>query len=337
MAFDLLRSAKHIRGLSNAEFRVLFYLLEAANNATHECYPSMKKIAAFTDMGERTVQRHVSALADRGLFERVEQRRADGSRAVNCYRFVVAGEIRVGKESVVQLGPETQPANYGGLVDQQPAIPDTTPRQEWRDIDQESEPGITPLSSNEDSPPQEKDLFGQALKTPEQIQAEFEDGFIRWIEEEWQKLTVETPAISGLRTISPERRKAIIARAELDNCPVGQMNNWAVVFEQIRNSRFLRGLAKPGRDRDEPNVITFDWLLKPRNFVKVLEGNYRDKRTLAPGHDGISGRKLTAVEEAGRNVAARLQQSGERRGFGSHRGGTDARAPALVDGRANRD
>ena len=42
-------------------------------------------------------------------------------------------------------------------------------------------------------------------------------------------------------------------------------------IENIRYSRFLKG------QNNKNWTITFDWLIKPNNFTKVLEGNYRDK------------------------------------------------------------
>ena len=41
-------------------------------------------------------------------------------------------------------------------------------------------------------------------------------------------------------------------------------------IEQIRNSSFLQGT----NDRDW--IIAFDWFIIPDNFIKVLEGNYKD-------------------------------------------------------------
>ena len=42
-------------------------------------------------------------------------------------------------------------------------------------------------------------------------------------------------------------------------------------IESINNSSFLKGQNKNNW------IITFDWFIKPNNFVKVLEGNYLDK------------------------------------------------------------
>lgn len=43
-------------------------------------------------------------------------------------------------------------------------------------------------------------------------------------------------------------------------------------IERIRDSSFLKGYVNNF-------VITFDWFIKPNNFIKVLEGNYKDKES----------------------------------------------------------
>ncbi|MGN0444212.1 MAG: hypothetical protein ACI4F5_06330 [Acutalibacteraceae bacterium] len=40
---------------------------------------------------------------------------------------------------------------------------------------------------------------------------------------------------------------------------------------KVKKSAFLQGQSKSGW------IITFDWFIKPNNFVKVLEGNYDDR------------------------------------------------------------
>lgn len=49
-------------------------------------------------------------------------------------------------------------------------------------------------------------------------------------------------------------------------------------IENIRSSTFLKGQNNKGW------TITFDWLIKPNNFLKVLEGNYEDKKTTNNGN-----------------------------------------------------
>ena len=43
-------------------------------------------------------------------------------------------------------------------------------------------------------------------------------------------------------------------------------------IEKIKQSSFLLGQNKSGW------TITFEWFVRPNNFVKVLEGNYIDKK-----------------------------------------------------------
>lgn len=43
-------------------------------------------------------------------------------------------------------------------------------------------------------------------------------------------------------------------------------------IKNINNSSFLKG------QNDKNWTINFDWLVKPNNFIKVLEGNYTDKK-----------------------------------------------------------
>jgi len=44
------------------------------------------------------------------------------------------------------------------------------------------------------------------------------------------------------------------------------------MIDQAGRSSFLRG------DNSRGFIATFDWCFKPKNFVKVLEGNYIDEK-----------------------------------------------------------
>lgn len=48
---------------------------------------------------------------------------------------------------------------------------------------------------------------------------------------------------------------------------------WREYFESVKASAFLMGKV-PGRNGGKPFRATFDWLIAPSNFVKVVEGNY---------------------------------------------------------------
>ena len=45
----------------------------------------------------------------------------------------------------------------------------------------------------------------------------------------------------------------------------------AKVIDMVAASRFLQGSNNRGF------VATFDWVIKPANFIKILEGNYNEQ------------------------------------------------------------
>ena len=49
------------------------------------------------------------------------------------------------------------------------------------------------------------------------------------------------------------------------------LDGWMTAIEEIKKSKWLQGGGSKGW------VITFDWLVRPNNFPKVHDGNYRDK------------------------------------------------------------
>lgn len=74
--------------------------------------------------------------------------------------------------------------------------------------------------------------------------------------------------LSAIKSIDDKRRKAIKAR-------IAQYNKQAIfdVFQKVLRSPFLLG------DNDRNWRCDFDWIFKPTNFTKILEGNYNGKRT----------------------------------------------------------
>lgn len=80
------------------------------------------------------------------------------------------------------------------------------------------------------------------------------------------------PELPAVVLLNDTRRKHLQARWREN--PVHQdLQFWAEFFAQVKRSRFLLGQTA-GRNGEKPFRATFDWLVKPSNFVKVIEGNY---------------------------------------------------------------
>ena len=89
---------------------------------------------------------------------------------------------------------------------------------------------------------------------------------------DWKKFldffnaTVTGSQIPKIRTITEERKKFIRARVK----EFGK-NALATAVKKAAASDFLNGAG------NEAFIASFDWIFKPRNFPKVLEGNYDNK------------------------------------------------------------
>ena len=91
------------------------------------------------------------------------------------------------------------------------------------------------------------------------------------VAELWNEIC--SPVLPVVAHLNNHRRKQIGARCR--EVPRKQPRDeawWRTYFRRIMSSAFLRG------DTDKWRGATFDWVIGPKNMVKVLEGNYDDKR-----------------------------------------------------------
>lgn len=86
------------------------------------------------------------------------------------------------------------------------------------------------------------------------------------IVDRFNRICVSLPRV---QTLSDKRRKAIrAASGTVEDC-----GGWEKLFGTVEQSDFLTGRSGTW------NGCGFDWILKPANLVKILEGNYADKNT----------------------------------------------------------
>lgn len=85
----------------------------------------------------------------------------------------------------------------------------------------------------------------------------------------WNSLDGNIPKITALNT-GTKRYKLLNARINEYG-----LDDVIKAIKNIRQSRFLQGYVNDFS-------ITFDWFVRPNNFVKVLEGNYTDKQSQEP-------------------------------------------------------
>lgn len=81
-----------------------------------------------------------------------------------------------------------------------------------------------------------------------------------------------TPELPEVVLMNKDRQAKV--RSRWNESPVHQcIEFWADYFTTVKASAFLMGRAE-GKNGSKPFRATFDWLIAPSNFVKVVEGNY---------------------------------------------------------------
>ncbi len=83
------------------------------------------------------------------------------------------------------------------------------------------------------------------------------------------------PELAQVRVWEEDRKELL--RARWKGAPERQsLDWWREFFTSVRDMPFLMG-ERTGRD-DRAFACTLEWLVRPKNFAKVLEGNYLELR-----------------------------------------------------------
>lgn len=141
-----------------------------------------------------------------------------------------------------------------------------------------------------------------------------EPSVIDYVKGEWDLLKQELgDNIAGCRAITDSQAKLVRERAK-QHAVEGEapIDVWRTVFSEIRRSRFLRGEAPPGFNRQKRFRLSLTDLLKPHIFTKVVNGKYADTEADNRGFDPSTGEILTPAASAVRGTIERLHAARER-------------------------
>jgi len=89
---------------------------------------------------------------------------------------------------------------------------------------------------------------------------------LRSLGEQWNALAASfrLPEIEEIKPGSTRERQALARLREAPDCA-------STLMSRIRGSPYLRGEVNGFR-------CSFDWIIKPTNFQKIMEGNYEDRK-----------------------------------------------------------
>jgi hypothetical protein len=152
------------------------------------------------------------------------------------------------------------PAAYAPPQDMHPAADAPPPPQLTTETPAAAAPRTVIEPSSEPSPPVDDESPSKVSKPKCPSQA-IVDLFNKTL-----------PGLPQVAMLTKDRITKISARWN-DSTVHQDLGFWAEFFELVGSSPFLMGEGE-GRDGNKPFRATFDWLIKPSNFVKVVEGNY---------------------------------------------------------------
>ncbi len=125
-------------------------------------------------------------------------------------------------------------------------------------------------------------------------------------------------SLPDVQKISPSREKAINLRYA--DTFESNVNNWKETCERIKQMPHLMG--------NNGWKASFDWVLKPANLTKILEGNYKNGKSTNNG-----GGKAASVATAVRDVSAQFDlQQPERHNGGCDPYGQEDTPTRLIEG-----
>ena len=83
------------KGLKPAAKIVLYWIADHHNSETGACFPSLSVLADECEMDRATVIRHITALSEFGLIQKVERNRNNGSRTSNGYQLLLEIKLMI--------------------------------------------------------------------------------------------------------------------------------------------------------------------------------------------------------------------------------------------------
>lgn len=224
-------------GLSAYAFRVYCHLARRANGRS-EAWPGVKSMAKTCGISESTAKRSLKELEERGMLTIKRIMNGISSNTYTLTRRSKWTDIRVGSQG-------TQVSQDPGWVPTDLGVGSQGPMKEIQEGNPVKKKSLHPLSEPEVDP-QENTI------TPAQIR------------ELWNTTCIDA---SPVRTITSTRFRAAKSR--------GDLKALKECFDKVHASEFLSG--RKGGYNGRSFKADFDWVMKPTNFAKIMEGKFDNK------------------------------------------------------------
>ena len=206
------------------------------------CFPSQQTISEDSGLSERAIRDNLKAMEVAGLIRRVERRRKDGSKTSDLIHLLFMPQPAAGAGS----SPADDRKGHRQMAPSSPAA--------GAGHEKEEEQG-------EEQGAQERDLLGGEVLGEAPVQKA-----IRL----YNELATRLPNAAKAEELTKARQSAIKARM----CGA-KVDRWQAALNAVEHNRFLAGEVEGQRGRFR---LTLEFITRPANFQKLIEGGYdRDR------------------------------------------------------------
>lgn len=259
-----IAALKHVKarweGLLPSDKLVLSTIAERTDK-NRCCWPSRRTIANDTGLSLDTVKRSLKRLVEKQVIHRSGRIHPSGCHSSSLTEILgFSDTVEVGAARTYRWVQEITQGGCSGA----PGVGAASPLP-YKD-EPKREPKEEPKRENCDADAREAtlELVSSEISSLDPLEA-----FHSY------NRTAEEIGLSVARSLPPGRRKSINARLREHGA-----DSWSTVLANICASDFLQG--RNGRGW-RPNL---DWIIKPENYVKVLEGNYAPSSAPKPDRSG---------------------------------------------------
>ena len=274
------RSFMRRKDISIQAKSLMTYLITFAGDKK-ECYPSMNTISSELGISLETTRKYLKELEDKGLLKKRQERNNQGifSRNIYCINLQNSKEKdpsleennteKPNIETPCTEKPDTVNIPLPNTKKPCTVKPTTNNNSINNNIEYNNNPPNPPLKEGGD----EEDFYNLILKT-------------------WNTLPIE-----NIKKITPRRKKNIKARLKEYS-----KDDLLKAIKEIEKSSFLIG------NNSRNWQITFDWFIRPNNFIKVLEKTYTDRVGEDNGYHGnnVEDERRSKFREIGRTFGTQI-------------------------------
>ncbi|MGA1800209.1 hypothetical protein VH567_15670 [Sphingomonas sp. 4RDLI-65] len=223
-----------------------------------QVFVSQRMLAEEFGMGRQQVRRLFSDMLNAGMI--CENSTHSAARAGTIVTIVNYERYQGDTAEIVEGRASPQPKKQPKT---NPKATQDQPTREYREKGEEREEGLSPSDSSSSTLPDLPPSLPMRLPAVVPAGDAVIDAFTGY-----QAVRREFLPGAKTLTLTDVRRTKLAARIR----EVGGSEGWAKVLASIRGSPFLRGETGPNY-----RFAEIDWILEPKNFLKINEGNYDDR------------------------------------------------------------